>query len=123
MFNAIVGIDAPLSYNPGGGDRKSDKDLRKHILAKGMPAGSVMLPTLNKMAYLTLRGITVSRFLENHPNKKNINIVKVHSSGTMVLRGAPVNAIKKMKTSPTTKQTLLQLIQGSLRRPTCLVGL
>ena len=39
----IVGIDAPLSYNPGGGDRKSDKDLRKHIVAKGMPPGSSSL--------------------------------------------------------------------------------
>ena len=66
----IVGIDAPLSYNPGGGDRKSDRDLRKHIIAKGMPSGSVMPPTLTKMAYLTLRGISVCRFLESHPNKK-----------------------------------------------------
>ena len=56
--NVIVGIDAPLSYNPGGGDRKSDKDLRKQIIAKGMHPGSVMPPTLNRMAYLTLRGIS-----------------------------------------------------------------
>ena len=107
----IVGIDAPLSYNPGGGDRKSDKDLRKHIIAKGMPSGSVMPPTLNRMAYLTLRGISVSRFLESHPNKK-INIVEVHPSGSMALRGAPVKSIKEMKSSTKAKQTLLQWLEN-----------
>ena len=106
----IVGIDAPLSYNPGGGDRQSDKDLRKLIIAKGMPSGSVMPPTLNKMAYLTLRGISVSRFLESHPNKK-INIVEVHPSGAMALRGAPVKSIKKMKSSTKAKQTLLKWME------------
>ncbi len=107
----IVGIDAPLSYNPGGGDRKSDKDLRKLIIAKGMPSGSVMPPTLNKMAYLTLRGISVSRFLESHPNKK-ISIVEVHPSGSMALRGAPVKSIRKMKSSTKAKQTLLQWLEN-----------
>jgi predicted nuclease with RNAse H fold len=107
----IVGIDAPLSYNPGGGDRKSDKDLRKHIVAKGMPSGSVMPPTLNKMAYLTLRGISVCRFLESHPNKK-ISIVEVHPSGAMTLRGARVKSIRKMKSSTRAKQTLLQWLEN-----------
>jgi len=107
----IVGIDAPLSYNPGGGDRKSDKDLRKHIIAKGMHSGSVMPPTLIRMAYLTLRGISVSRFLESHPNKK-INIVEVHPSGSMALRGAPVKSIKEMKSSTKAKQTLLQWLEN-----------
>ena len=106
----IVGIDAPLSYNPGGGDRKSDKDLRKNIIAKGMPSGSVMPPTLTKMAYLTLRGISVCRFLESHPNKK-INIVEVHPSGSMALRGAPIKSIKEMKSSTKAKQTLLQWLE------------
>jgi predicted nuclease with RNAse H fold len=107
----IVGIDAPLSYNPGGGDRKSDKDLRKHIIAKGMPSGSVMPPTFSRMAYLTLRGISVSRFLESYPNKK-INIVEVHPSGALALRGAPVKSIRKMKTSAKAKQILLQWLEN-----------
>ena len=105
--NLIVGIDAPLSYNPGGGDRESDKDLRKHIIAKGMSPGSVMPPTLTKMAYLTLRGISVARFLESH-SKRKIKIVEAHPTGSMALRGAPVKSIKKMKTSARAKQTLLQ---------------
>ncbi len=107
---AIVGIDAPLSYNPGGGDRKSDKILRKNIIAKGMHPGSVMPPTLTKMAYLSLRGISVCRFLESHPNKK-INIVEVHPTGSMALRGAPVKSIKEMKSSTKAKQALLQWLK------------
>lgn len=107
----VVGIDAPLSYNPGGGDRKSDRDLRKHIIAKGMPSGSVMPPTLTKMAYLTLRGISVSRFLEGHPNRE-IHIVEVHPSGAMALRGAPIKSIKKMKSSTRAKQALLQWLEN-----------
>ena len=103
----IMGIDAPLSYNPGGGDREADKDLRKHLIAKGMSPGSVMPPTLTKMAYLTLRGISVARFIESHLNKK-IKIVEAHPTGAMALRGAPVKSIKKMKTSARAKQTLLQ---------------
>ncbi len=107
---AIVGIDAPLSYNPGGGDRKSDKDLRRNIIAKGMLSGSVMPPTLSKMSYLTLRGISVCRILESQPNKK-INIVEVHPSGSMALRGAPIKSIKEMKSSTKAKQTLLQWLE------------
>lgn len=107
----IAGIDAPLSYNPGGGDRKSDSNLRKHIVAKGMPPGSVMPPTLTKMAYLTLRGISVSRFLESHSNKK-LSIVEVHPSGAMALRGAPVKSIRKMKNSTRAKQILLHWLES-----------
>ena len=106
----IVGIDAPLSYNPGGGDRKSDKDLRKHIIAKGMHSGSVMPPTLTKMAYLTLRGMAVSRFLDSHPQKK-VSIVEVHPSGSMALRGAPVESIKEMKRSTKAKHALLRWLE------------
>ena len=107
--NVIVGIDAPLSYNPGGGDRESDRDLRKQIMAKGMSPGSVMPPTLTRMAYLTLRGMAVSRFIERH--RHNINIVEVHPSGAMALRGAPVESIKEMKNSMKAKQTLLQWLE------------
>ena len=32
----VVGLDAPLSYNPGGGDRPSDKALRQQITCLGL---------------------------------------------------------------------------------------
>ena len=107
--HVIVGIDAPLSYNPGGGDRESDRELRKQIMAKGMPPGSVMPPTLTRMAYLTLRGMAVSRFLESQSN--TISIVEVHPAGSMGLRGAPVGSIKEMKRSTRAKHTLLEWLE------------
>ena len=109
--NLVVGIDAPLSYNPGGGDRQADKDLRKRIIAKGMHPGSVMVPTLTKMVYLTLRGISVSRFLENH-STKNIKIVEIHPSASLALRGAPIESIKEMKKSVMARQVLLNWLAG-----------
>ena len=50
-----VGLDAPLSYNDGGKDRPSDSELRSRIVAAGMRSGSVMTPTMNRMAYLCRR--------------------------------------------------------------------
>ncbi|WP_251427111.1 DUF429 domain-containing protein [Sutcliffiella horikoshii] len=38
----FIGIDAPLSYQDGGGDRTSDKELRKYIVSLGMKSGSIM---------------------------------------------------------------------------------
>src|SRR5690242_20525484 len=49
-----IGIDAPLSYNVSGGDRPSDKELRRLVREKGGSAG-IMPPTMMRMVYLTLR--------------------------------------------------------------------
>jgi len=105
--NLIVGLDAPLSYNPGGGDRPGDKKLRKLIVKKGMSPGSIMPPTMTRMAYLTLRGITIARLLENIETKKSLTIAEVHPGAAMVLRAADLNSIKKMKKSKRAKRELL----------------
>jgi hypothetical protein len=34
-----VGLDAPLSYNPGGGDRPADACLRKAVVGAGLRQG------------------------------------------------------------------------------------
>lgn len=60
LDKAVIGIDAPLSYEDGG-DRQGDHGLRKFIVALGMKPGSIMPPTLNRMVYLTLRGIKLSK--------------------------------------------------------------
>jgi predicted nuclease with RNAse H fold len=52
----VIGLDAPLSYSPSGGDRPADSTLRSKLIEAGLHAGSVMAPTLTRMAYLTLRG-------------------------------------------------------------------
>src|SRR5438046_2816458 len=50
----VIGVDAPLSYQPGGGDRCRDTALRRLIVRQGMRPGSVMPPTAPRMVYLTL---------------------------------------------------------------------
>jgi uncharacterized protein len=70
-------MDAPLSYEDGGGDRLGDKLLRQFIVSLGIP-GSIMPPTFNRMVYLTLRGIKLSREVGNIPSVHPISIVEVH---------------------------------------------
>lgn len=88
----IVGLDAPLSYNPGGGFRPSDSALQKVVVRTGMRPGSVMAPTFNRMAYLTLRGIVVARTLEALGLPRQ-NIVEVHPGAAFALHGAPIGDV------------------------------
>ncbi|WP_419887483.1 DUF429 domain-containing protein [Neobacillus niacini] len=74
----VIGMDAPLSYQDGGGDRLGDKQLRQFIVSLGMKSGSIMPPTYNRMVYLTLRGIKLTREIENLKSKHPISIVEVH---------------------------------------------
>ena len=59
----VIGIDAPLSYNIRGGDRPSDSELRRIVNQSGRGVG-IMPPTMNRMVYLTLRGVELMRILE-----------------------------------------------------------
>ena len=105
----VVGIDAPLSYNIGGGDRPSDSDLRKNIVSAGLRPGSVMAPTMNRMVYLTLRGISIARLLLSTNEKTKI--VEVHPSATMALRGAPINDVVEFKNSDKSRWKLLAWLE------------
>jgi predicted nuclease with RNAse H fold len=78
IAETVIGIDAPLSYQDGGGDRPGDKQLRKYIVSLGMKSGSIMSPTFNRMVYLTLRGIRLSREVGNLKSPYPISIVEVH---------------------------------------------
>jgi predicted nuclease with RNAse H fold len=102
----VVGIDAPLSYNIGGGDRQSDSELRKKIISAGLKSGSVMPPTMTRMAYLTLRGISVARLLTTV--SENIKIVEVHPNAAMVLRGAPTDDVINYKRNEQSRNNLLK---------------
>ncbi|WP_260631697.1 DUF429 domain-containing protein [Neobacillus niacini] len=78
LDEVVIGMDAPLSYQDGGGDRLGDKQLRQFIVSIGMKSGSIMPPTFNRMVYLTLRGIKLTREIENLTSKNPISIVEVH---------------------------------------------
>lgn len=107
--NIVVGIDAPLSYNVGGGDRSSDSDLRRNIISAGLKSGSVMPPTINRMVYLTLRGISIARLLLATCEKTKI--VEVHPSATMALRGAPINDLIDFKKNEKSRWNLLAWLE------------
>ncbi len=79
----VIGIDAPLSYQDGGGDRTSDKELRKYIVSLGMKSGSIMPPTFNRMIYLTLRGIKLTREIGALHTTFPVSIVEVHPGAAM----------------------------------------
>lgn len=100
-----VGLDAPLSYHPGGGDRAADKELRAHVRDRGLPSGSVMTPTMSRMAYLTLRGIVVARAMER--SVPGVRIVEVHPGAALVLRGASVADVRAMKIRPAARRRLV----------------
>ncbi|NMH74632.1 DUF429 domain-containing protein [Bacillus sp. RO2] len=82
----VIGIDAPLSYQDGGGDRISDKQLRKFIVSIGMKSGSIMPPTYSRMVYLTLRGIKLTREIEKLRTTFPVSIVEVHPGAAMGTR-------------------------------------
>jgi predicted nuclease with RNAse H fold len=92
----VVGLDAPLSYQPGGGLRLRDRSLRERIVERGMRHGSVMPPTFNRMAYLTLRGLGVARLLGTL-NQVQVRVIEVHPGATFCLRGAPLASVLAFK--------------------------
>ncbi|ARI75904.1 DUF429 domain-containing protein [Halobacillus mangrovi] len=80
-----IGIDAPLSYQDGGGDRPHDRSLRAYAKSLGMKSGSIMPPTLTRMVYLTMRGIHLAHMLRTNFGKQ-VSIVEVHPGVTLASR-------------------------------------
>jgi predicted nuclease with RNAse H fold len=107
----IIALDAPLSYNPGGGDRQADRQLRQLVVEAGLSSGAVMTPTMTRMAYLTLRGIHLAhnlRMLDTH----NIEVLETHPGAVMALNGAPVELVRRLKSDVEARNDLLQWLEG-----------
>ena len=88
----VVGLDAPLSYQPGGGLRDRDRELQRLLTSRGMRPGSVMPPTFNRMAYLTLRGMAVARLLSTLAHT-SLQVIEVHPGAALCLAGAPIQSV------------------------------
>ncbi|MFO7608223.1 MAG: DUF429 domain-containing protein [Candidatus Krumholzibacteriia bacterium] len=114
----VVGLDAPLSYQPGGGLRLRDRSLRERIVACGMRHGSVMPPTFNRMAYLTLRGLGVARLLGTL-DQEQVRVIEVHPGATFCLRGAPLASVLAFKKQREHRAPLLEWLftQGMASLP------
>jgi predicted nuclease with RNAse H fold len=107
----IVGLDAPLSYNSGGGDRPGDKELRRRVMEAGLESGSVMTPTMNRMAYLTLRGVCVARALDTiQPVRPRV--VEVHPGASLALRGAPIGDVRSFKRESEARRRLVGWLEA-----------
>lgn len=98
----VFGLDAPLSYNPGGGDRPGDRQLRK-LVNKAGGAAAVMPPTLTRMCYLTLRGVHLAHILSR---RQGIRIGEVHPLAGALLRGADAHWIRNIRSSKTARRKL-----------------
>jgi len=114
----VIGIDAPLSYNPKGGDRPSDSDLRRLVYSQGGRVG-IMPPTLIRMVYLTLRGLQLTRLLETLKMQYDLRIVEVHPGACMNLRGADAGDISKFKTETLARGRLLDWLETKGLRGIC----
>ena len=87
--SVVIGIDAPLSYQDGGGDRPQDKSIREFIKRYGLLGSSIMPPTLTKMVYLTLRGIGLTRRILQMNDSQHIRMVEVHPGAAIGTRIGP----------------------------------
>ena len=103
----VVGLDAPLSYNDGGGDRPGDRALRGRIIAAGLRSGSVMAPTFTRMAFLTLRGIGVARALQL-AGASDLRLVEVHPGAAFALHGAPITDVRNFRRTRAARKRLLR---------------
>ncbi|RLK50633.1 putative nuclease with RNAse H fold [Alkalispirillum mobile] len=106
--SAVVGLDAPLSYSSAGGSRASDVSLRE-ALRGGLHPGSVMAPSAPRMVYLTLRGVAVSRLIETE--RPGVDLVEVHPTAALVLRGAPVDSVRAIKRDAGARQAVLDWLE------------
>ena len=100
----VIGVDAPLSYEPGGGQRHRDRELRSVIVSRGMRPGSVMAPTAPRMVYLTLRGIALATALSAVPS---VRVVEVHPGAALCLRGAPLGDVMSFAHDEGARERLL----------------
>lgn len=114
----VVGIDAPFSYQPGGGQRARDADLRRRLIAAGLPPGSVMAPTFQRMAWLTLRGMGLARVLR----EAGCAVVEVHPGGCLALRGAPVADVRGFREKDDCRPRLLKWIETAGLSNLCIAG-
>ncbi len=108
----VVGLDAPLSYQPGGGDRPGDRRLRRRLIQAGLPPGSVMTPTMTRMVYLTLRGVALAHTLQS-PQAPRVDVVEIHPAAVLALRGAPVESIVYLKKSQEARDALFDWMENN----------
>ncbi|MBN2647186.1 MAG: DUF429 domain-containing protein [Thiotrichales bacterium] len=90
----FLAIDAPLSYQPGGGYRDVDRALRQLLNEKGYSKIGVMSPTFNRMVYLTLRAFRLKEICTYYPN---IKLFETHPGAALAIFGADYKELLTIK--------------------------
>jgi uncharacterized protein len=120
----LVGLDAPLSYQPGGGLRERDQSLREELVMRGHPQNRVIPPLAPpRMVYLTLRGYGVSRLLATLPAAL-VEVVEVHPTASLALRNAPMADVQRVENDQASRTKVqawfeLQGLAGVMLEPAC----
>jgi len=107
----VLGMDAPLSYAPGGGLREMDRALRDALAARGFERNYVMAPTMTRMVYLTVRGMTIARFFSN---TESIRIMEVHPIAALLWRGIREADARQLKDSAESRERVAARIRESM---------
>ena len=113
MIPTIVGLDAPLSYEPEGGMRDRDRDLQTVLRSAGMPPDSVMSPSAPRMSDRTSRGISVARAIMDIRARNPATVVEVHPGGAMALAGAPIGLVRQMNEDPVVRSKLVDWLKDN----------
>ncbi|REJ10440.1 DUF429 domain-containing protein [Halobacillus trueperi] len=104
--SVTIGVDAPLSYEDGGGDRESDRSLRAFVTKLGMKGASIMPPTMMRMVYLSLRGIRFTREIERLSTKYEVHIVEVHPGAALGARMETIDDVLHYKQDLTIRKRI-----------------
>ncbi len=112
--NIFVAIDAPLTYQEGGGYRDLDRALRQHLNSHGFTKIGVMAPTMTKMAYLTLRGLRIRELLQQIPN---IKLYETHPGAALVLSSVDYQQVIAVKSCENSRKLILEGLTRQYQLP------
>ena len=106
-----IAVDAPLSYQPGGGLRESDRQLRRFVKEQNIYAG-IMPPTLTRMVYITLRGMNIARIVQS--TRPEMTVLENHPGTTLQLHGMPRKLVQSMKKDPEARANMVEFLRAEI---------
>ncbi|BBP44141.1 DUF429 domain-containing protein [Thiosulfativibrio zosterae] len=107
----FIALDAPLTYQEGGGYRDVDRALRQHLNQHGFAKIGVMAPTMTKMVYLTLRGLRLKECLSALPQT---TLFETHPGAALLFSGADYDRVCNIKSNPQALATITDFLKQQI---------
>ena len=107
----FIALDAPLTYQEGGGYRDVDRALRQHLNQNGFPKIGVMAPTMTKMVYLTVRGLRLKELLGALPQT---SLFETHPGASLLFSGADYDTVCTIKSDPQALATITRFLKQQI---------